>query len=166
MSTFSSKLQRRVEALRQARHLADAPLLARMIVFASLVPVMTRLQPRTLERLLRRPVRRPEPASLETATRIVEHLRLARRIASPLVRPGCLTRGLTLYYFLRRAGFDVTLCFGMGGAAGQFSGHCWLSRAGGPFLEAPDPRPLYAHVFSIPFTSSSSDALPRFRDLT
>jgi len=165
MNAFSSKLHRRVEAIRLARRRADAALLARMIVFASLVPVMMRLRPRTLERLLRRPARRPEPASLDGALRIVEHLAMARRIASPLVRPGCLTRGLTLYYFLRGAGFDVTLCFGMGTAAGQFSGHCWLSRAGGPFLEAPDPRPLYVHVFSIPFSSSSPAALPRFRDL-
>ena len=58
----------------------------------------------------------------------------------PLVRPGCLTRGVTLYYALRRAGDDVSLCFGVGEDGGQTAGHCWLDKAGRPLLERVDPR--------------------------
>jgi hypothetical protein len=166
MSSFSSKLIRRLRATRDAIGGADRARLVQVIAFASSVPLLMRLRPRTLERLLSLPQRRPDALSDEAAGRIVDHLQTARRIASPLVRAGCLTRGLTLYYFLRRAGYDVTLCFGIGRVGSEFTGHCWLSRAGAPFLEATDPRSRYAHVFSIPLSASHPDSHARLRDMT
>jgi Transglutaminase-like superfamily len=80
---------------------------------------------------------------------------LARRIAAllaagrPFVRSGCLTRGLTLYYFLRRAGADVCLLFGMGKMGEEIAGHCWLVFAGEPLLEKEDPRPLFVETWRI-----------------
>jgi hypothetical protein len=73
----------------------------------------------------------------------------ALRVGRPLVRRGCLTRGITLYYFLRRAGADVRLCFGLGAVDGGdgFDGHCWLVLAGEPYLEPRDPRPLYTEMY-------------------
>jgi hypothetical protein len=166
MSSFFSTFNRRLKAARDAARHAEPILLVQVIAFASSVPLLMRLSPRTLERLLghrRRPV--AKQADHEVA-RIVRHLRMASRVASPLVRSGCLTRGLTLYYFLTRAGVEVSLCFGMGRVDGQFRGHCWLTRGGAPFLERQDPRPLYAHVFSIPSVASDSTPPTRLRDVT
>jgi Transglutaminase-like superfamily len=81
--------------------------------------------------------------------KITAYVELAIQRGRPIVRPGCLTRGLTRYYFLRRAGMDVTLCFGMGEREKKFMGHCWLAKDGEPFLEAEDPRPRYVEVYRI-----------------
>ena len=150
MSAWSSKLLRRHTAIRQMLREADLALLVQIGVFASLVPLLMRLKLARVERLLR--VRHPpqlrSSQSLET---IVQHLQFARRIGSPLVRSSCLTRGVTLYYFLRRAGIDVTLAFGVRGVGAEFTGHCWLERGGIPILEHEDPRTLYVPTLSIPF---------------
>jgi hypothetical protein len=72
------------------------------------------------------------------------------RWGRPLVRPGCLTRGITGYYILRRAGLDVALCFGMGPVRGpDVIGHCWLVLDGEPVLEAVDPRPAYTEMMRL-----------------
>ena len=68
------------------------------------------------------------------------------RRGGPLVRSGCLTRGVTGYYGLRRAGVDVALCFGMGVVQGVMEGHCWLELLGHPVLEPDDPRAVFAEV--------------------
>ncbi|MEI9942474.1 MAG: lasso peptide biosynthesis B2 protein [Pseudomonadota bacterium] len=79
------------------------------------------------------------------AATVLDMLRAGR----PLVRRGCLTRGLTLYYALRRAGVDVSLEFGMGNVSGGdgFDGHCWLVLDGKPYLEPRDPRSEYATMY-------------------
>jgi hypothetical protein len=77
----------------------------------------------------------------------------------PLVRRGCLTRGVTLYYCLRRAGVDVGLTFGMGRVDGGdgFDGHCWLVKGGEPYLEARDPRDHYVPMYSFPCSAAAQD---------
>ena len=77
----------------------------------------------------------------ERVRKITGYVELAIRRGAPLVRRGCLTRGLTRYYFLRRAGMDIALSFGMGHLDKGFMGHCWLVKDGEPFLEAEDPQP-------------------------
>jgi Transglutaminase-like superfamily len=67
----------------------------------------------------------------------------------PVVRPGCLTRGVTLYYALRRRGVDVALCFGVGPHEGEMAGHCWLDLAGQPFLEPADPLSKFTEVVRL-----------------
>jgi hypothetical protein len=37
----------------------------------------------------------------------------------------------------------------MGRPVDGFEGHCWLDLDGEPFLEATDPRPVFAEVFRI-----------------
>jgi Transglutaminase-like superfamily len=72
------------------------------------------------------------------------------RWGRPLVRPGCLTRGITGYYLLRRAGLDVALCFGMGPVRGPgAAGHCWLVLNGEPVLEPADPRPAFTELVRL-----------------
>jgi hypothetical protein len=79
---------------------------------------------------------------------------------SPLVRRGCLTRGLTLYYCLRRVGVPVALRFGMGrtSSGDGFDGHCWLELAGEPYLEARDPRSHYAAMYTFGRGSAAAEA--------
>jgi hypothetical protein len=110
---------------------------------------------------LQRLQRRLEPASrrsprtfpvdpgqeIEAVGRRVDRL---IRWGKPLVRPGCLTRGITGYYLLRRAGVDVSLCFGMGPVSGVgTAGHCWLTLEGKPVLEVADPRSVYTEMVRL-----------------
>lgn len=55
------------------------------------------------------------PAAVEAIVRRIDGLLAAGK---PFVRPGELTRGITLYYFLRRCGAPVSLRFD--------TGPCWL----------------------------------------
>jgi hypothetical protein len=71
------------------------------------------------------------------------------RSARPFVRPGCLVRGLTLYRFLRQAGHDVSLCFGIGLVDGDLMGHCWIEHGGRALAERQPPRPLYTETYRI-----------------
>lgn len=87
-----------------------------------------------------------DAAGIEALVRRLDALLAAGR---PLVRSGCLTRGLTLYRFLRLAGADVSLHFGMGKMNGELTGHCWLVFGGEPLAEPRDPRPLYVETWRI-----------------
>ncbi len=92
-------------------------------------------------------------AAVDALVRRIHRLLLA---GHPVIRSGCLTRGVTLYYFLRRAGAEVTLRFGMGEIDGSFSGHCWLEQDGEPLVETQDPRPLFVEMFRIPSPPSTA----------
>lgn len=124
----------------------------RVFLYAALVvPVLLRMRLEKLQAWLEpgpapRPGRELPPAAAEALVRRVDAILHGRR---PLVRSGCLTRGVTLYHFLRRAGADVSLCFGMGEINGTFSGHCWIVLAGEPLAEPRDPRPLFVETFHI-----------------
>jgi hypothetical protein len=68
----------------------------------------------------------------------------------PLVRPGCVTRGVTLYRFLRRAHAQVSLRFGIGTVNGAIEGHCWIVYGGEPLCERRDPRDVFTETWAIP----------------
>ena len=87
------------------------------------------------------------PGSVQKTVDYVDAVLVAFR---PVVRPGCLVRGLTLYHFLRRAGADVGLNFGVARIDGRFTGHCWLVKNGRPFLEPDRPDLLYTETFHLP----------------
>jgi hypothetical protein len=87
---------------------------------------------------------RYEPRTAEELARRVD---VWLRAGWPLVRRGCLTRGITQLWFLRRAGFPVSLRFGLDS---DLAGHCWLVLDGEPFAEKRDPRPLYTETWRIP----------------
>jgi hypothetical protein len=93
----------------------------------------------------------PPPSILAEIQRLERLVAIAPRVAAPVVRPGCLTRGVTLFWFLRRAGLDVELRFGVDPRdAADTDGHCWLSVDGEPFLEKRDPRPRFAELYRLP----------------
>ncbi|HYX23451.1 MAG TPA: lasso peptide biosynthesis B2 protein [Thermoanaerobaculia bacterium] len=133
----------------------EAPGAVSTVLFAAAVPLLLRWRP--LDRLPavlapRGPLP-PAPAPEQVAALVarVDRLLAAGR---PLVRSGCLVRGLTLYRVLRRAGAEVSLRFGVGVIGGQPGGrmaaHCWLVYQGEPLAEPRDPRPLFAETWSIP----------------
>lgn len=141
---------RSVSALRGPR---EALLFVRVAAFGATVPLLMRLPLPRLAALLSRPPRRRPPSAAAPADveRLARLVALAPRVARPLVRTGCLTRGLTLYRFLRRAGLDVELRFGLDPRSpAAADGHCWLTLAGEPLLEREDPRPRFAEVWRLP----------------
>jgi hypothetical protein len=133
------------------RSIPDVFLFFQVLLFAAAVPFLLRLKLSRVQTLLEPRV--PSPASRERIDQITEYVEMAIRTGRPLVRPGCLTRGVTRYYFFRRNGLDVSLCFGMGQDKEEFVGHCWLVKDGVPFLEPRDPRALYAEMYRISATA-------------
>jgi len=131
------------------------PLVARTLLVATAAPALAHLDLDRLQRVLepRRRSAPPEPGRVlplghEYAALVDAVIRKGR----PIVRPGCMTRGITLYALLRRAGVDVGLRFGVGRPhpdTPAVEGHCWLVLDGEPFLERTDPRPLFTGVATI-----------------
>ena len=134
------------------------PLLLRLTAVAVAAPHLARIDLPRLQRVLE-PETTPASASVEgggedggrddDAVVLDEYGRWVDAIirrGHPLVRPGCLTRGITLYYGLRRAGVDVSLCFGMGGGDDGPVGHCWIDLDGVPRLEGVDPTSKFTSV--------------------
>ena len=157
MTRWWSALLGRFAILREVAGRGDALLFARSFGFALVLPLLLRLSLPRLKALLE-PGAAPGVVEPDARERIVASVQAMLRAGAPLIRPGCLTRGVTLYYFLRRAGVDVALCFGMGrghDTADGFDGHCWLVLAGEPYLEPRDPRPLYTEMYSFSARSGS-----------
>jgi hypothetical protein len=139
-------------ALRRLRSPGLGWLFLRVVSFAAAVPVLMRLKLPVLNRLLERRIAAAAAAGgdADGPEAIILCVESALTVGAPLIRPGCLTRGLTLYYFLRRAGLDVVLCFAAGWPSGRFTGHCWLMKDGAPFLEHDDPRLRFSPIYSLP----------------
>jgi len=149
------RLPGRVRSLHALRSPHEAVLFARVAAFAAAVPWLMRLPLPRLAALVDRPPRRRRTRDAAVEVERLERLvTLAPRVARPLVRTGCLTRGVTLYRFLRRAGLDVELRFGLDPRAIDADGHCWLTLGGEPFLEREDPRPRFTEIWRLPLASS------------
>lgn len=132
----------------------DRLLYLNIFLFAALVPALLRLKLPKLAPLLE-PRTIPHAVDVDRTQKIVRYVDTVLKIRSALIRPGCLTRGLTLYYFLRRAGLDVNLHFGMGKVTDELAGHCWLVKDGEPFLEVKDPRPYFTAIYCLPIKGHS-----------
>jgi hypothetical protein len=143
------------------RSIPNAILFLRILVFAAVVPYLLRLKLSRVGGVLE-PGKNPLPVPEERVNKITAYVETAIQRGQPFVRRGCLTRGLTRYYFLRRAGMDVALYFGMGRRNNEFMGHCWLVKDDKPFLEAEDPRPLYAVMYRISRAGASGIAAGGF----
>jgi hypothetical protein len=127
-------------------------LLVRLTVVAVSAPLLVRAGLPRLQKWLepRRPPDPPEQGAVdETALQYGRWVDAIIRRGQPLVRPGCLTRGVTLYDALRRSGLDVDLVFGMGMVEGAMAGHCWLDLDGEPLLERVDPRTTFTEVVRV-----------------
>jgi hypothetical protein len=129
----------------------DALLFGRILVFALLVPVVVRRDLASLATFLEPRVPPPlaPPATIEKIQRYADAV-----CASRLVRAECLVRGLTRYYFLRRAGLSLAVVFGMGEINGRLEGHCWLVNDGRPFMEPGDPDSHFKRMMTFPMARS------------
>lgn len=152
---------------REAPGLAAArPAAWRVLTFAAAVPLLLRAM--KLPRLGRwlEPAAGPAAAPSEVGADAAAVAALVERIdrllaaGRPLVRRGCLTRGVTLYRFLRAAGADVALCFGIGRPEGDLAGHCWIEHGGAPLAESRDPRGLYVETYRIGPAAAGDRAAP------
>jgi hypothetical protein len=145
------------------RSFPDVFLFFQVLFFAAAVPFLLRLKLSRVETLLEPRV--SPPANGDRVEQIAEYVEMAIREGSPVVRPGCLTRGVTRYYFFRRNGMDVSLSFGLGRVKGDVVGHCWLVKDGMPFMETQDPRPLYAEMYRISGTARRGEIPTRKTEL-
>lgn len=148
MREWYSRTKGWYDVLKRACHPAGRFLHLRVFLFAAAVPLLMRLKLTRLQPLLE-PKKTGQTADPARVQAIIDYVNAIVALGPPLAPRKCLTRGLTLYYFLRRNGLDVALDFGMGHVQGEFLGHCWLVKDGEPFLENPDPRPLYAAMYRI-----------------
>ena len=126
--------------------LAGVFLFVRIALFAAIVPLLTRLPLRRLEVLVE-PAHPNAEMDVARAQRIIRHTEFVCRAGRRLIARLCLTRGLTLFYFLRRAGVNASLVFGAGTVHDVFAGHCWLVFDGHPYLEKVDPRSLFTPFY-------------------
>ena len=120
-----------------------APLLqTRAVVIALASPLIARLPPSRLERVLRfrNGGGEPDPAAPAAAER-------ALAATARLIRHTCYTRGITRYLLLRRGRSGLSLVFGVDAASRD--GHCWLALDGSPYLEEDDPERRFVPVWRV-----------------
>jgi hypothetical protein len=121
----------------------------RVIAFAAIVPLLMRFPIERVGRWLE-PARTPptEPPLQAVHALVADIDGWLGRVTPPL-RPTCVTRGLTRYRFLRRAGAKVALRFGIGPVNGNMEAHCWITYAGEPLGERDDPRGVFTEMWVI-----------------
>jgi Transglutaminase-like superfamily len=127
----------------------NAVSLSGTVAVAVAAPLLARLDLPRLQRCLEpspRFSRLPSADPAQVVEVVGRRVNRLIRWGRPLVRTGCLTRGITSYYVLRRAGLDVALCFGIGPGA---AGHCWLVLDGEPVLETADPRATFTELVRL-----------------
>jgi hypothetical protein len=132
-----------------------------VFLFAAALPLLFRLKIPLVARLLDVPIgcggATAAPQEQDFIIHCVEWVMAAGR---PLIRPSCLTRGVTRYFFLRRAGVNLGLCFGAAWRQGeliQAPGHCWLVKDGKPYLELSDPLLCFVPIYSLPQAGRSAE---------
>jgi hypothetical protein len=137
-------LRDRVASLKRLRGPRELLVLGEVLALAPAVPLLLRLPLPALRRVLTR----GHGARLGLADERVEAVvEVAQALAHPVVRRGCLTRAITLFWLARRPGDE--LWFGIGGEADGFGGHCWLERDGRPHLEPLDVGARFVKQYAI-----------------
>lgn len=126
----------------------DAPSYFSILAFATVAKALARLSLERIDALVERRVKHEHRSGADVEA-------VARRVEQVLghttfLRHTCLSRGLTRYFFLRRAGADVRLVFGLGQIDGAYEGHCWILRDGAVYQEATDPAVEFADVVALP----------------
>jgi hypothetical protein len=122
----------------------------RVLLFGLAAPLLLRRRPEKLAAWLEKATSNAVRSEPRTAEEVVQRVDRWLCAGWPFIRRGCLTRGVSRLYFLRRAGFPVSLRFGIGEVEGRLEGHCWLVLAGEPFAEKRDPRSIYTETWRIP----------------
>ncbi|MFC1996046.1 lasso peptide biosynthesis B2 protein [Chloroflexota bacterium] len=121
----------------------------RIFFFILSTPLLLQLKLPQLKKLLALPKRHidVDDARIEYILTSVDTI---LQIGWPVIRTRCYPRGLALYYYLNKAGLNVSLHFGAEKIREDLAGHCWLVQDGEPFSEPEDPRLSYKEVYSFP----------------
>jgi hypothetical protein len=147
VSVWWSRMTRWPQVARAFRRPSKLILYIDIALVALAVQLLARLKlPRLATLLGRGAASTPDPARIRD---LVASVAAVLQFATALIRPTCITRGLVLYHFLRRAGLDVQLCFGAGYPQGQFEAHCWLVYEEKPFMEPRDPRQWFTELYRM-----------------
>ncbi len=149
MRAYWSKLLHRAAPLRELWWPPSAFLFVRLLLFIAVSPLLLRVNlPRLLAFLEPRALSTdPDPVKVDRIIRYTDALLVGR---GPLPRRSCFRRAVTLYYFLRREGMQLGICFGVSRSGEGLTGHCWLVRDGEPFLEKGDPLSTFIPMYSFP----------------
>ena len=155
MRNYWSRFLRRAAAYHDIWWPPNTILFLRILALLAVSPLLVRFDLPRLKRLIEpRRVRRAgmvrKMPSTESVDRIVRYTdgMLARR--GPMMRKNCFRRAITLYYFLRREGVELDVCFGVKTPGESLlDGHCWLVRDESPYLEAIDPTSMFTPVYSF-----------------
>jgi transglutaminase superfamily protein len=132
---------------------ADVPLLARMILWRGLLPVLRRaVATDRLVRLTASPRQRQRDAAREALV-LASAGRLWRRSEGT-----CLERSLAVYAELGRCGSSPHLILAMAREADELVGHAWVENGGRAVLEREDPRAIYVAVLEYDATGRRIDA--------
>ena len=119
------------------------PLLhAQAVAVALASPLIARLPPRRLERVLRIADGGGAP---DTAAPAAAERALA--LTGRVIRHTCYTRGITRYLLLRHGRSGLSLVFGLDALSRE--GHCWLLLDGRPYLEGDGPHPRFVPVWHV-----------------
>lgn len=127
----------------------DVLLALRAGAFAIVVPLLVRTD-------LRRTLSAITPHHAGDAPPTEDLRRITRCVDAGLSRTrrlwasDCLTRGLTLWYFLREAGADATVVFGIGAVKDRMEGHCWVELDGRAWAERRDPYETFVETWRFP----------------
>jgi len=117
-------------------------------------PILVRMQlPRLLPAL--EPRELPRDADSRKVARIIRYTDALTFSRLPLLRRSCMHRAVTLYYFLRREGVDLSVHFGVARVDQDLGGHCWLMKDGEPYLENEDPRRTFTPMYVFPESERS-----------
>ena len=155
MRAYWSRLLHRAAPLRELWWPPSAFLFLRLLLFIAVSPLLLRVNlPRLLALLEPRALSTGwDPLKVERIIRYTDALLVGR---GPLPRQSCFRRAVTLYYFLRREGMELGICFGVSPSAEGLAGHCWLVKDGEPYLERGDPRAVFTPTYSFPQRLESS----------
>jgi hypothetical protein len=121
----------------------------RIFCFVLTTPLLLQLRLPQLRTLLeaKKPSANVDHAKIEYILTSVDTI---LQIGWPVIHKRCYPRGLTLYYFLNRAGLNVGLYFGAEKVEDILSGHCWLVKDGKPFAELGDPLENFKEIYIFP----------------
>jgi len=114
------------------------------LAVATLSPLVARLSPERLARVLE-----PSSAPSEERASAPPAVERALGVTGRFIRHTCYTRGITRYYVLRRAGYAVSLVFGLDPHSAARDGHCWIVLDGSIYLEPTDPTVRFVPVWSV-----------------
>jgi len=153
---YSEKIRKRVadrsNLLRQIPR-GQALLVFKLAAFSLLVPLIMKLPLSRSERYLvpvSPPAPTPHAVSNENIANFLHCTSLALKLGRPFTQNRCLTRCITLFYFLSRQGLDLSVVFGAGTLDGKFAAHCWLEKDGTVVGEQENPYLVYLATYSIP----------------